>query len=246
MKITKLSLPLFLLLAAGINAQEKPAANEPVTASSTQPAKIEMDKISYAIGTNIGRQLSQLQKEGYTLDVPQLTEAISTILEGKPSKLSPEQIQAAMSALETELQSKQAAKAASASSANKAEGTKFLAENAKKEGVITTASGLQYEILKKAEGEKPKATDTVKVHYHGTLLNGKVFDSSVERNEPIEFPLQQVIKGWTEVVQLMPVGSKFKTYIPAELAYGDQGAGEDIGPGSTLIFEIELLAIVKK
>ena len=112
--------------------------------------------------------------------------------------------------------------------------------------MVTTKSGLQYKILKKGDGAKPSATDKVKVHYHGTLLDGKVFDSSVDRGEPISFPLDGVIKGWTEGVQLMPIGSKFKFFIPSDLAYGDRGAGGDIGPGATLIFEVELLAIEGK
>ena len=124
-------------------------------------------------------------------------------------------------------------------------GEQFLAENAKREGVFTTESGLQYEVVTMGEGEKPTAESTVKVHYHGTLIDGTVFDSSVDRGEPIEFPLNGVIKGWTEGVQLMPVGSKFKFYIPYQLAYGERGAGELIGPCETLIFEVELLEIVK-
>lgn len=128
---------------------------------------------------------------------------------------------------------------------NKAKGKKFLAENAKKPGVVTTASGLQYKVIKMGNGAKPVATDKVKVHYKGTLIDGKEFDSSYKRGEPIEFPLNGVIKGWTEGVQLMPIGSKFEFYIPSDLAYGDRQAGGDITPGSTLIFEVELLDIVK-
>ena len=127
---------------------------------------------------------------------------------------------------------------------NKEEGEKFLAENALREGVITTASGLQYEVIKMGKGKKPVATDNVKVHYHGTLTNGTVFDSSVDRNEPITFGLTQVIAGWTEGLQLMPVGSKFRFYIPQELGYGSRNAGS-IPPYSTLIFEVELLGIEK-
>jgi FKBP-type peptidyl-prolyl cis-trans isomerase FklB len=127
----------------------------------------------------------------------------------------------------------------------KSTGDKFLAENGKKKGVTTTASGLQYEVLKAGDGPKPAATDKVNVHYHGTLINGKVFDSSVERGQPITFGVQEVIKGWTEALQLMPVGSKWKIFIPSQLAYGEQGAGGDIGPNEALVFEVELLGIVK-
>lgn len=132
-----------------------------------------------------------------------------------------------------------------AHASTKEEGEKFLAANKTRQGVITTPSGLQYEVIKIGDGPKPKGTDKVKVHYHGTLTNGKVFDSSVERGEPISFPLNNVIPGWTEGVQLMPVGSKFKFFIPYNLAYGDRGAGADIKPFSALIFEVELLDIEK-
>ena len=128
---------------------------------------------------------------------------------------------------------------------NAEEGKTFLEQNKTKEGVITTASGLQYEILKAGEGPKPTADQSVKCHYHGTLIDGKVFDSSVDRGEPATFNVSQVIPGWTEALQLMPVGSKWKLYIPGELAYGERGAGKDIGPNTTLIFEVELLEIVK-
>lgn len=148
---------------------------------------------------------------------------------------------AAMQAFENNMREKEAARGNEA----KAAGEKFLAENGKKKGVTTTASGLQYEILKAGDGPKPQATDRVNVHYHGTLLNGKVFDSSVERGQPITFGVQEVIKGWTEALQLMPVGSKWRIFIPSNLAYGEQGAGGDIGPNEALIFDVELLGIVK-
>jgi FKBP-type peptidyl-prolyl cis-trans isomerase FklB len=127
--------------------------------------------------------------------------------------------------------------------AQKSAGIEFLAENAKKEGVIVTESGLQYEILKEGDGSIPTLSDNVTTHYHGTLLDGKVFDSSVQRNEPATFPVSGVIKGWTEALQLMKTGSKYKLYVPSDLAYGERGAGGDIGPHQTLIFEVELLSI---
>lgn len=127
-----------------------------------------------------------------------------------------------------------------------AKGKEFMEKNGKREGVTTTASGLQYEVMKMGSGDNPKETDEVTVHYHGTLTDGKVFDSSVERGDPATFPLNGVIKGWTEALQLMPVGSKFKIFLPSDLAYGPQGAGEMIGPHETLIFEVELLKINKK
>ena len=127
---------------------------------------------------------------------------------------------------------------------NKEAGEEFLKINSHKAGVVTLPSGLQYEVIKMGEGDKPKLTDSVRCHYEGTLINGVVFDSSIQRGEPAEFPLQGVIKGWTEILQLMPVGSKWKVTIPSDLAYGDRGAGQHIQPGSTLIFLIELIAIV--
>lgn len=127
---------------------------------------------------------------------------------------------------------------------NKEAGEEFLKINSHKAGVVTLPSGLQYEIITEGDGDKPKLTDTVRCHYHGTLINGVVFDSSIERGQPAEFPLQGVIKGWTEILQLMPVGSKWKVTIPSDLAYGDRGAGQHIQPGSTLIFIIDLIAIV--
>ena len=150
-----------------------------------------------------------------------------------------------MEALNMEFQKVMQQKQNSIMDKEKAKGAAFLAENKKKEGVVETASGLQYKVVKMGTGAKPTATDKVKVHYHGTLLDGTVFDSSVERGQPITFPLNQVIAGWTEGVQLMPVGSKFIFYIPSNLAYGDRAAGDKIKPGSTLIFEVELLDIEK-
>ncbi len=219
----------------------KPAGESPAAAASAP-----MDKVSYFIGTNVGQQF---KSQGIELDYENFLQGIKDQYAGAEPKFKREELMAAMQAFEGVMQAKEAEKqkAAMAKAGEvKAAGAKFLAENGKREGVTTTESGLQYEVLKKGEGAKPKVTDTVKVHYHGTLLSGKVFDSSVERKEPIDFGVQQVIKGWTEVLQLMPVGSKWKVFIPSDLAYGDSGAGEDIGPGETLVFEIELLDIEKK
>jgi FKBP-type peptidyl-prolyl cis-trans isomerase FklB len=160
---------------------------------------------------------------------------------GEKPKYTQEELMAAMQAFEGSMREKEAMRGKE----SKAAGDKFLAENGKREGVTTTASGLQYEVVKAGDGPKPVATDKVNVHYHGTLIDGKVFDSSVERGQPITFGVQEVIKGWTEALQLMPVGSKWKIYIPSQLAYGEQGAGGDIGPNEALIFEVELLGIVK-
>ena len=208
-----------------------------------------MDKVSYFIGSQIGGNIANnFKQQGVEIDLDSFLGAVRDQFEGKPSKYKPEELTAAMEAFEKVMQGKQAemqkAQAAKAGEV-KASAAKFLAENGKREGVTTTASGLQYEVLKKGEGAKPVPTDKVNVHYHGTLLSGKVFDSSVDRGEPITFGVQEVIKGWTEGLQLMSVGSKFKFFIPADLAYGDNGAGADIGPGETLVFEVELLKIEK-
>lgn len=243
-----------LAVASTLSAQTKsePAAAEPAKpagAAAAPAAAVDMDKVSYVIGTQIGGQIANsFKQQGVDINIESFLGAVRDQLEGKPAKYKPEELQAAMAAFqkvmegkEAEMQAAQAAKAGE----TKAAGAKFLAENGKKEGVKTTASGLQYEVLKQGDGPKPVPTDKVNVHYHGTLLNGKVFDSSVDRGEPITFGVQEVIKGWTEGLQLMPTGSKFKFYIPSDLAYGDNGAGADIGPGETLVFEVELLKIEK-
>ena len=190
-------------------------------------AQSTMDTVSYSLGVLMAQNL---KKQGFEkVDVVSLARAISDVVEGK--KLAVDQTTA--NKIVKEYQRKKLA----------AVGESFLAENGKREGVFTTASGLQYEILKQGEGPKPGATQKVSVHYHGTLVDGTVFDSSVERGRPASFGLNQVIKGWTEGLQLMNVGSKYKFYIPYQLGYGERGAGGQIGPYSALIFEVELLEI---
>src|SRR5208337_625691 len=157
--------------------------------------------------------------------------------------LTDDEAKSAMMTLQNDLRQKQEAKAQQAGQTNKTEGEAFLAANKTKEGVVTLPSGLQYKILKEGTGPKPTASDTVSCNYRGTLTNGKEFDSSTKHGGPASFPVSGVIKGWTEALQLMPVGSKWQLFIPADLAYGDRGAGPDIAPGSTLVFEIELLSI---
>jgi FKBP-type peptidyl-prolyl cis-trans isomerase FklB len=199
----------------------------------------QKEKFSYALGVQIG---NNMRSQGITdVDPKAIGEAIADMLAGGKLQLTNEEMQAALTAYKNEMEKKQAAAASEA----KAKGEKFQAENKKRKGVKVTQSGIQYEILKEGKGEKPKATDKVTVHYHGTLIDGTVFDSSVKRGEPATFPLNGVIKGWTEIVQMMPVGSKWKVVIPPNLAYGEHGAGGAIGPNETLIFEIELLSINK-
>ena len=194
------------------------------------------DSVSYSIGLFMAQSLKQ---QGMTdLNNALLMRGMDDALKGRTTQLSMEQ---AGQVMNTYSQNQITARSAG----NKKIGDAFLAENKAKPGVTTTASGLQYSVEKEGTGAKPTATDRVKVHYTGRLLDGKVFDSSVERGTPAEFGVGEVIRGWTEALQLMPIGSKWKLYIPAELAYGDRGAGHEIKPGSTLMFDVELLDIVK-
>lgn len=199
--------------------------------------KLDTDfkKASYAIGQQIGQSL---ESQGITVDPLALAVSISDFLSGTESRLSEEEIMAALNSLQSARQTNDD----QAAVANRAEGEKYLEQNRAKPGVKTTASGLQYETLTEGTGSAPTATNTVKVHYRGTLLNGKEFDSSYKRNQPIEFPLNRVIPGWTEGLQLMKVGGKTRLTIPSHLAYGDQG-NPSIPANSTLIFEVELLDV---
>lgn len=202
-----------------------------------------MDKISYALGLNIGQQLKQMGLKDL-LDVPSFAASITDTLQGNPLQVSVAEAQQLLNTFFAELEAKQNAAAAEAGKAAREEGEKFLAENAKKPGVKVTPSGLQYEVLTEGTGRQPKASDTVRCHYEGTLLDGSVFDSSYRRNEPCDFGLNQVIKGWTEGVQLMKEGAKYRFYIPYNLAYGERGAGSDIPPYAALIFDVELIKVL--
>lgn len=195
-----------------------------------------MDKISYALGLSLGNNL--LGSGVANLNVAELTAGIQDVLDQKQPKISYQEAQEVINKYFEELQAKAFEK-------NVSEGKAFLEANGKRAEVTTLKSGLQYEILKEGNGEVPKANNTVKVHYHGTLIDGTVFDSSVQRGQPATFGVTQVISGWVEALQLMPVGSKWKLFIPSNLAYGAQGAGQHIGPHTTLIFEVELLGIEK-
>jgi FKBP-type peptidyl-prolyl cis-trans isomerase len=199
----------------------------------------EAQKLGYIIGMDIGESLKQ---QGTDLDLDALFEAIRASYNGEAPAISPEEAAAIREAFIAKRRAAADAERQTMGAQNAAEGDKFLLENRVKEGVVVTDSGLQYKVLEMGDGAKPAATDRVKVHYRGTLLNGDEFDSSYARNEPITFALDQVIPGWTEGVQLMPVGSKFMFYIPSNLAYGPAGGGP-IGPDATLIFQVELLEI---
>jgi len=193
-----------------------------------------MEKVSYSLGLSIA---ANLQKSGVeNLDIAAFSKAVKNFYEGTPLDVTTEEAGKIINEYFAELQSKQF-------EANIKAGKDFLAENAKKEGVVTLESGLQYEVIKEGTGAKPSATDEVKCHYHGTLIDGTIFDSSVERDEPAVFPVNGVIAGWVEALQLMNVGSKWKLFIPSELAYGERGAGQHIPPHTTLVFEVELLDI---
>jgi len=194
-----------------------------------------MEKVSYALGLSLGNNL--LGSGVNALDYAQLAQGIQDVMEQNKPKMTYEEAQTVINDFFQTLQAKAGGQAQS-------EGIAFLEENSKRAEIVTLASGLQYEILTAGDGATPKASDSVKVHYHGTLIDGKVFDSSVNRGEPATFGVTQVISGWVEALQLMPVGSKWKLYIPSELAYGAQGAGQAIAPHAALIFEVELLAIV--
>ncbi len=193
-----------------------------------------MDKLSYGLGVSVGMNLKEQGFELKSLD--DFKKGFEDIMRGSDLAVDLDTINKVIQDYYNELQNKRSEKALE-------EQKTFFAENAKKEGITTTESGLQYEIIKAGEGKKPTIKDNVTTHYHGTLLNGQVFDSSVERNQPASFPVGGVIKGWQEALQLMEVGAKWKLYVPSELAYGAQGAGQAIGPHTPLIFEVELLSI---
>jgi FKBP-type peptidyl-prolyl cis-trans isomerase FklB len=221
-------------------AQSAPAASPAPAAASNSTLKTDKDKGGYAIGLNIGMNLS---KQGVDVDPNMVALGLKDGMgNGKPL-LTDDEVKAALSSLQGEVRKAQEAKMAQAGAANKKEGDAFLAANKTKDGVVTLPSGLQYKILKAGTGPKPTATDTVVCNYKGTLINGTEFDSSYKRGQPATFPVGQVIKGWTEALQLMPVGSKWQLFVPADMAYGDRGAGPDIGPNATLIFDVELLSI---
>ena len=196
-----------------------------------------MNKVSYALGLSIGQNFRASGFDEINLDA--FLSGVRDVLEGSEPQMTYDEAKVVINDYFQEVRRK-------AVEQNKEAGEEFLKINGHKTGVVTLPSGLQYEVIKMGDGEKPALTDTVECHYHGTLINGQVFDSSMDRGQTAKFPLQGVIKGWTEILQLMPVGSKWKVTIPSDLAYGDRGAGEMIQPGSTLIFIIELIAIVGK
>jgi FKBP-type peptidyl-prolyl cis-trans isomerase FklB len=216
------------LVACQGNSQEKPAL------------KTQKDSVSYAIGLDIGQRLKQQLVDA---DADLIARGIKDVSTGGKPLLTEEQAQSVMGTFQQQLLAKQDSVKKTVGEKNKIEGEAFLAENKKKEGVVTLPSGLQYKVLKTGTGKKPKAEQTVSVHYRGTLIDGTEFDSSYKRGEPATFQVNGVIKGWTEALQLMPPGSKWQLFIPSDLAYGERGAGQTIPPNSTLVFDVEILSI---
>jgi len=236
-----------ILAAQGQPASKAPVPNAPAPKTpAAQPDnsvfKNQKDKVSYAIGLDVG---GTLRKQSIEVDPDVFIKGLKDALAGSKPQMSDEEIRATMTQLQTDMRARQEAKLKQAGEANKKEGDAFLAANKTKEGVVTLPNGLQYKILTPGTGPKPTLSDTVVCNYKGTFINGTEFDSSYKRNEPATFSLGGVIKGWTEALQLMPVGSKWELFIPPDLAYGATGKGP-IGPETTLIFEVELVSIEQK
>ena len=233
--------------APAASAQKAPAAKPGQLAKpkSQSPLVLKTDKakVSYALGMNLG---ANLKRDSVDIDTAIFVRALKDTVAGGRTLLTDSEARAALTQLQTEVRGKQMEKMKLAGEANKKEGDSFLAANKTKEGIVTLPSGLEYKILTQGTGPKPAATDTVVCNYRGTLINGTEFDSSYKRGQPATFPVSGVIKGWTEALQLMPVGSKWQLFLPAELAYGGRGPSPEIGPNSTLVFEVELLSIQAK
>jgi FKBP-type peptidyl-prolyl cis-trans isomerase FklB len=216
------------------------------SAAAAPALSTRKEKFSYALGMNIGSGLeSNLKKQSVEADSTLVSQGLKDSMSGGKTRLTQEEAQAVLTEVQNEIRKQQQEKAQEAAAKNKTEGEAYLAANKSKEGVVTLPSGLQYKILTEGTGPKPTASDSVKCNYRGTLVNGTEFDSSYKRGQPATFGVGQVIKGWTEALQLMPVGSKWQLVIPSSLAYGERGPGE-IGPDATLIFEVELLSIEEK
>lgn len=264
--ITWKTVAVGLLLLGNLRAQDTPPPKTPATAPPTTqktPAakprtptgttaprtatplvlKTQKDKVSYAIGLNIGKSL---RKDSVEVDPAVFARGVKDALTGAKALLTDAELRAVLTTLQGDLQKRQEETMRQAGEVNKKSGDAFLAENKTKPGVVTLPDGLQYKVLTEGTGPKPAATDSVVCNYRGTLIDGTEFDSSYKRGQPATFPVNGVIKGWTEAVQLMPVGSKWQLFLPADLAYGNRGAGPDIGPNATLIFEVELLSIQDK
>ena len=235
------------MLLGNVLAQQTPASNpKPAPAPESQSAsafKTQKAKVSYAIGMNVG---ATLHRQGVDIDPKVVQQGLQDALAGGKMLLSEEEERAVLTELQADMRKKQQEKMQQAAEANKKEGDAFLTANKGKDGVVTLPSGLQYKIITSGTGPKPSASDSVVCNYRGTLIDGKEFDSSYKRGQPATFPVSGVIKGWTEALQLMPVGSKWQLFVPSDLAYGERGQGGDIGPNATLVFEVELISIEAK
>lgn len=226
-----------VLLIASISFAQKKTDKAPAL-------KTQKDKVSYVVGYDLGSKIGgDIKKQGLDFNIDAFVRGMREAISGTKATLPDSEMTSAMMAFQQSMMEKQQTAARIAGEKKEKEGTEFLAANAKKDSVKVLASGLQYKILREGTGAMPTANDTVTTHYRGRLLDGKVFDESYSRGEPISFPVTGVIKGWTEALQLMKVGSKWELYIPASLAYGERGAGQMIGPNETLVFEVELIAV---
>jgi FKBP-type peptidyl-prolyl cis-trans isomerase FklB len=241
-----------LLMCSAFASYAEDAKPSPSPAASTPPTsaiKDDKDKVSYSLGVDIGRTLQKFQLD---LNESALSQGIADVLGNKPMALTDQELQETLQAFQQkmmqkqqEAMSKKQEEMKGVAEKNKADGKKFLDDNAKKTDVKTTASGLQYKVIKEGSGDKPKDSDVVETNYRGTTIDGKEFDSSAKHGSSFSFPVNGVIKGWSEALKMMPVGSKWQLYVPPDLAYGDEGYGDDIPPGSTLVFDVELLGIKK-
>ena len=241
-----------LLMCSAFASYAEDAKPSPSPADSTPPTstlKDDKDKISYSLGVDIGRTLQKFQLD---LNEAALSQGIADVLGNKSMAMTDQELQQTLQAFQQKMMQKQQEAMAKkqeqmkgVAEKNKIDGKKFLDDNAKKAGVKTTASGLQYKVIKEGTGEKPKDADVVEANYRGTTIDGKEFDSSAKHGNSASFPVNGVIKGWSEALKMMPVGSKWELYVPSDLAYGDEGAGDEIAPGSTLVFEVELLSVKK-
>ena len=223
------------MFVSGCAAEEKKVVPE---------GKLDTSKnrISYTIGVNIGQDFKSQKMD---IDADVLLMGLKDSLAGKELQLTEEEMVSEIQAFQQEMQARMAAEMEALVAKNRADGEAFLAENATREGVVVTESGLQYKVLEPGEGDSPQASDVVTVHYRGTLIDGTQFDSSYDRGQPATFPVSGVIAGWTEALQLMKPGSKWQLFIPSDLAYGERGAGQDIGPNATLLFDVELVSVEK-
>jgi FKBP-type peptidyl-prolyl cis-trans isomerase FklB len=251
MKRIRITLVALLVCSAFASYAEDatPSPSPSGTPAPTSTFKDEKDKVSYSLGVDIGKTLQKFQLD---LNEAALSQGIADVLGNKPMAMTDQELQATLSAFQQKMLQKQQEAVTKkqeemkgVAEKNKADGKKFLDDNSKKTGVKTTASGLQYKVIKEGSGDKPKDADVVETNYRGTTIDGKEFDSSAKQGKSVSFPVNGVIKGWSEALKMMPVGAKWELFVPSDLAYGDEGYGDDIAPGSTLIFEVELLSIKK-